>query len=544
MNNEHDELLNDLINYYDDESDNGDTIVINTAEMPDDNLGDTVVVNTDEVLAAEIESPDSAQDTIQINLEGSSMPEIPKEEVLGTLDRAGRPIEAPPVSRAVRRSIDIDAPAYKAPQHTPAAQRPDGIWYALKPLWVTLIACATIMASIHFYITDTGPIGIYKRNFSYNMSLILKVFGVESDNYELPTPLSDETGSLSDVLSATGLVITAHAEEEFEQAQYKEISKKKATIPFPGADLAKFHTYDDGVVCAKTNYICFLDKNGNKKWEYQTPISDPILEANGKYVILAAKNSTQLSLYKKGKLVYSLDAPNAIKACAVSEKGDVAVVMDKPAYKGAVSAFNTKGEEIFSWISGTNYITSVSIAKNRQISVSLVSTEDSVKSYVMIFDVFTPDPISGAELKDTLIYSTSTYKNNTYAYGDNSISSINKHGEIKYNISFDNMKVSHSAEDENGWRSVTYTDNHLPHINVYDHRGRLRHSVASESTADYTDLFKSVVVYNNGRDVICGKASSKTKTKYTAPMSVKNLVMISKDTYMVAYENSLEFIKI
>ncbi len=544
MNNEHDELLNELIDYYDDDSDNGDTIVINTTEMPDADLGDTVIINADKMPEPDIKTHDSAQDTIQINIESSSMPEIPKEEVLGTLDRAGRPIEPPPVSRVVRRSIDIDAPAYRAPQNAHTPERPDGIWYVLKPLWVTLIVCATIVASIQFYITDTGPIGIYKRNFSYNMSLILKVFGVEPDDYNLPSPISTETGSLSDILSATGLVITAHAEDGIEQEQYRDISKKKATIPFPGADLAKFHTYGDGVVCAKTNYICFLDRNGNKEWEYQTPISDPILDAKGKYVILAAKNSTQLSLYKKGKLVYSLDAPNAIKTCAVSEKGDVAVVMDKPAYKGAVSAFNTKGEEIFSWISGTNYITSVAIAKNRQISVSLVSTEDSVKSYVMLFDVFTPDPISGAEFKDTLIYSTSTYKNNTYANGDNSISNINKHGEVKYNISFDNMKVSHSAEDENGWRSVTYTDNHLPHINVYDNRGKLRFSAPIESTADHTDLFKSVVVYNNGRDIICGKANSKSKTKYTAPMSVKNLVMVSKDTYMVAYENSLEFIKI
>ena len=543
MNNEHDELLNDLINYYDDETDSGNTIVLNTAEIEENYLDNTIIVDTDKIPVSDNEDTSFGDETIQIDLSTVPAPEIPKEEVLGSLDRAGRPIEAPPVSRVVRRSIDVDAPVYRASAPT-APKRPDGIWYALKPLWVTLIACATIIASINFYITDTGPIGIYKRNFSYNMSLILKVFGVEKDPYSIPSSFPIEESRISDILSATGLVVTAHAEEDVIRTEYKEISKKKATVPFQGADLAKFHTYDNGVVCAKTNYICFFDKNGTKKQEYQTPISEPILEANGKYVILAAKNSTQLSLYKNGKPVYSLDAPNTIKTCAVSEKGDVAVVMDKPAYKGAVSAFNAKGEEIFSWISGTNYITSVSITKNRQISVSLVSTEDSVKSYVMVFDVFTPDPINGAEFKDTLIYSTSAYKNTTYAYGDNSISSINKHGEIKYNITFDNKEISHTAEDENGWRAVMYTENHLPHISVYDRGGRLRCSAPAESVADCADLYKSVVVYNNGRDIICGKANSRTKTKYTAPMSVKNLVMINKDTYMVAYENSLEFIRI
>ena len=542
MDNEHNELLNDLINYYDDAADNGDTIIINTEKIHDEALGDTVIVNVPEKTATDIDTSTVSDNTIQIDMQSGLMDEIPKEEVLGNMDRAGRPIETPPVSRMTRRAIDVDAPVYRA--HTPTAQvqRPDGIWYVLKPLWVTLIACATLVAALQFYITDTGPIGIYKRNFSYNMSLILRVFGVDTDTYK--TPLPTDNGNVSHILPGAGFFITAHAQDEYNQPRYREISKKKATVPFPGADLAKFHTYDGGVVCAKTNYICFFDKNGNKKWEHQTPVSEPILQASGKYVILAAKNSTQLNLYKSGKLVYSLDAPHAIKSCSVSPKGDVAIVMEKPAYKGAVSAFNTKGEEIFSWISGTNYITSVSIAANRQISVSLVSTEQSVKSYVMVFDVFEPDPINGAELEDTLVYSISSFRNNTFADGDNSISSINKHGELQYNIRFDNMKISRIAQDENGWRMVTYTNDHLPYINVYDRRGRLRHLSQSESTADCLGIYKSVIVYNNGHDIICGKAGSNTKTKYAAPMSVKNLVMINKNTYMVAYENSLEFIRI
>ena len=106
------------------------------------------------------------------------------------------------------------------------------------------------------------------------------------------------------------------------------------------------------------------------------------------------------------------------------------------------------------------------------------------------------------------------------------------------------MKISRTAQDENGWRMVTYTNDHLPYINVYDRRGRLRHLSQSESTADCLGIYKSVIVYNNGHDIICGKAGSNTKTKYAAPMSVKNLVMINKNTYMVAYENSLEFIRI
>ena len=93
-----------------------------------------------------------------------------------------------------------------------------------------------------------------------------------------------------------------------------------------------------------------ITKNGEKKWEHETQISNPILSVSGKYIAVAGKDSTHLNLYKGKKLLYAIDIPDRIKTCSVSEKGDVALITDKTAYKGAVSVFNKKGEEVFSWI--------------------------------------------------------------------------------------------------------------------------------------------------------------------------------------------------
>lgn len=549
MDKDRENIIDDMFEYYE-ETDLGDTQIINSQE---DLLGATQVVNTQENEFSGSNDSSYIEETMQVEVPVTRR--VPAEEILGNMDREGRIIEPEPqtYTRRVRTTYeDMDVPYMprKAEYHPPTS-RPTSLWFKLKPLWVTIMACVVLAGAFKFYMTDTGIIGTYKRNFSYNMSLILRTFGIEIDtNKNIADEIEEfeeyigASNPVSDFFTATGLSVTAYAAGDDTRPRYDDNYTKKAAIPFPGAGDSMFCEYDDGVVCAKANYICYITKNGQLKWEYTTAISQPILSVAGDYVALAGEDSTHFVLYKKGKEVFTAEAEDNIKSCSVSPKGDIALVTDKTAYKGAVCVYNSKGEEVFSWISGVNYITSATVTKNRCVSVSLVSTEEDITSYIMIFDIYSTDPIGGSEFSNTLIYDTSAHKNTTLGYGDNSISGVNSNGETKYNVLFDTMAITHTAEDPNGYRAVSYTDNHLPYINVYNAKGRLRNSVSTEVSPEFLDLYKSTILYNNGRDIICGRANDGRKTKYSAPMTIKKLVMLNKNTYMVAYENSLEFIKI
>ena len=534
MNKENDDFLDDLIDYYDNAEDDlaGQTTMIPTPESqtapPEETFGDTVIVN---IKQKEPEQPedDAIDGTTVVNItEDNAELEIPEDEVLGNLDIYGNVIQKDETS--VKRDINPPTPAsIPAPTVEDAPMKKKNLWYSLKPLWATIILSIMLVFSYLFYVTDTGIVGIYKSNFRYNFSLIMRVFGVEySPSSDLP------------VISSI-LPVTAYAEGDIPTTESD--AKKKATIAFMGASTADFENFDNGVVCAKSNYICFIDKNGNIKWEHDTQISNPIVSTSGKYIAIASKDGTHLNLYKGEKLAFSIDTKDKIRTCSVSEKGDVAVVTDKTAYKGGVSVYNKKGEEIFSWISGTNYISSAAMLKSRNIAVSLVSTDTAVKSYVMMFDSSEKDPINRLEIPNTLAFNSEQCKNDAYICADNSILSFNHRGDLNYNIRFDNMDIAHIATDALGWRAVSYTEDYLPYINVYDKNGTLKAGCATESVPDCIDVFKSTIVYNNGRDIICGKINGE-KSLYLAPMTVHNLIMIDRSTYMAVYENSLEIIKI
>lgn len=550
MEKNHDEMLDDLIKYYDSDApstsaDSGDTTIINVKRQapPEETFGDTVIVNVKKKpTEPKTETSETEHTTLISPRLKSTVPEpkqAPAEEVFGNMDLSGNVIEPEP--KQERPTVEPIVQQPPSPQPTTRISRSTdipprekrGLWYSLKPLWATILVCIALVASYMFYVTDTGIVGVYKRNFTYNLSLILRSFGIEYDPYQA---MPIVTGHIDNPF-----IITAYAEGE--DTSYTVTEEAKATIPFEGADSAKFQKADNGVVCAKPSYICFINKAGKTKWEHNTAISEPLLSTAGKYTALAAKNSTQLILYKNGKQVFSIDAPNNIKACKVSEKGDVVLVTDKTAYKGAVSVINKKGEEVFSWISGVNYITAAEILNNRHIAVALAGTEKSVKSYVMLFDIYSTAPLGGAEIDNSLVFDLEARKKTVYSFSDNAISSVSSDGSLNYTVRFDNMDISHSTADAKGWRLVSYTDGHLPYLNLYKPNGDLHSSVAAESTPEHIDLYKSTVLCNNGRDILCGGINKK-KNLYRAPMSIKKLIMITKNTYMAVYENSLEIIKI
>lgn len=412
----------------------------------------------------------------------------------------------------------------------------------------TIVAAAIFLVMCVFSMIDTGVIGAYKRNFTANVTEILSNMGITITAKQPKTttePLNDLSGVSEDSVSEDGKTeqTKIKATPKPKEKEYKTDVDYSNIVPFDEASETEFAVYKKGIVCAKSNYICYITQNGDKKWEQQTQISNPVLSVGGKYIAVVGSGSTHLNLYKGKDLVFSIDVPNKIKTCSVSEKGDVALITEKEAYKGSVSVINKKGEEVFSWISGVNYITSVAMLKSRNVAISLVSTENTVKSYVMLFNIYDSDPINGTEIANSLIFNSDKHKNNAYICADNSIASVNKDGELNYCIRFDDMEITHTASDEKGRRAVSYTADNIPYINVYNRKGDLYASTETESVPDYIDIYKSTVLYNNGRDVLCGETDD-IKTRYAAPMTVKNLIMINKNAYMIVYENSLEIVKL
>ncbi len=559
MDKERDEILNELIKYYDgdvqeapekpEEESIDNTIVIHksTPAPQEETLGDTMVVKPK--ASSEKEQVQTIEETTAVHIPQKA-PE-PVEEVFGNLGLDGKPLIADDTENSEppkRRRIDIEPVVFNHEPEEEYSQDRTGIWYALKPLWATMIVCMCIFFVFVLYVK--GYVRTYIYNFTSNLEFICESLGIDYPFTEdvsvnpYPSVLSGDTDiELSPSEAGEGYTERNNVHEETESG-YAGIKEQKKLLPFDEAGSSDFSAYKNGVVCTKSNYICFLNASGKTEWEYSTSVPNPILSTAGDYIAIAAKNGTQVSLYNGADFVYSTDAPARIKTCRVSEEGDVVIVTEKTSYKGAVVVINKNGEEVFSWASGINYITSASPVKGRNVAVVLADTSSRVKSYIMMFDIKSPDPTGGIELTETLVYDASYSGNTVYASGDNSIVSVNPDGETNYDIRFDDVHITRSDSDHRGNRLVTFTKQHIPAMNVYNKNGELVYSGNIEASPDCIDIYGTTVLYNNGRDIMCGDIKDETLTAYTAPMAVKDLILLNSSTYVIVYEDTLEFIGI
>ena len=582
MDKEREDILNDLIQYYDgskkpepeeeasaeenaaDEINMGDTIAVpapKSAPTPEaEDMGQTRVVKPIETGdMGETRQIDKVTDIPDEELLANNTEDAEPvtEEILGCLDLSGKPIDPAPATAPV-----IEEPQqqeeemhryrrereYDEPEEIP--KRRGGIWYSLKPLWVTMIVCAIAVAAFEFYRTEDGFIGMYKRNFNDNMRVIFDKFGWNWIDYDKLQIVGKADGQ-DRILAANDnqtTVVNGTAEKdnkpEEKKSLYKRIGDKKTVIPFADADSAAFMESGKGIVCAKSNYACYISSDGKTRWETETTISNPVADTGGRYLAVASKGGRQVSLYRDDKLQYTVDVDNSIRDCKVSAKGDIVLLTDKPSYKGAVLMINRKGEKVFSWSSGVNYITGIEVLDNRHIAVALSNTDESVTSYLMLFDIRSTEPKNGVEIKDTLLYEIFTDGKSICINGDNYIAKLSSGGDVQYDQRFDDVLITHSANDDvKGTRVLTYNEHNLPYLAMYDKKGKSMEAYRIENTPDFLSVYGTTIAYNNGRTIICGNIRDEEKTAYRAPREIKKLILLSNSSYAVVYGDCLEIVR-
>lgn len=329
------------------------------------------------------------------------------------------------------------------------------------------------------------------------------------------------------------------------ESDYSTQIKENTLVSFDGAGSSVFAKYKKGVICAKMNYMSYINDKGEIEWEITTAIVDPIIKTEGEYIIVAEKGRNKLCLYNDSKLVYDVDDPDTITAVNVSSKGDVIAVTGKQDYKGGISVYNKSGTQIFSWSSGSNTIICADISSlTRRIAVSLLNTENKAQSVIQLFNVNEKESYSKLDVEDTIIFDLQFTGNILNMFGDNRIIGVSDKGNVLYNNDFGNVRLIHSAIDTDGNMLLSFDDGNMPMLSMYNKKGKQKEKTALSGEADFLDIKGKKVLYNKGRDIYFGTIKSKTMIKYTSAMDIKKLILVGDNCFLIVYSNSFEMVTV
>lgn len=366
---------------------------------------------------------------------------------------------------------------------------------------------------IVFSMIETGPVGTFKKNAGECINEVLEVFNL---------PGIFGNGNIDSRISNT-----------FDQ--------ESKMVPFENAATSEIQNSRQGLIVAKSNHISLFDKKGRVLWESQTSVVNPILKAEGNYIVLAEKGGRRVCLFRDRELVFSVDAENDILNAELSSSGDVALVTKKEFYKNAICVYNKNGEQVFAWNSGADTIVSADISSSsRTIAASLVNTEERMKSYVMIFDINQKEANQNIEFTESVIFDTEFVGETLNVTGDNRITGLSISGDVEWNQLYIDDILNLTVCDADGNRVVVSENNNIPKLVTYSGNGKEKKNVDLEIIPDCVDISDNIIVFNSERVVVFGNPSK--LEKYITSMDIQNLKVTGKESFVVVYNNSLEFV--
>ncbi len=287
-----------------------------------------------------------------------------------------------------------------------------------------------------------------------------------------------------------------------------------------------------------------MNAAGTLEWETVTSVVDPILKAEGDFILIAQRDGTKICLYEGNKLLYDTDTDGSILNCSVSSNGDAVAVVDRNAYKGAFSVYNKNGSEIYKWSSGSDLILSADISSgSRRVAAATLNTDSKVKSSVLLFNINKENSYAGREFNDTILFDIVFSDDNINAFGDNAMIGMNTSGSVLYDKRFDDVELVNYAMDGKGTKVMAFNSGNIPMMNVYNSAGALNYTVTVQSQPDCVDVDSYNIIYNDNRSIFLGKPNSRVMSKYTATMDIKHLVILDSRTFVIVYSNSLEFVR-
>lgn len=413
----------------------------------------------------------------------------------------------------------------------------------IKPIVKKLIPlCIVLLIMIYFMTSENFLVRNYRENFVRNIERIASNAGLNlskqnTDNAAGNAETADNTDNMVEYKETD-------KKKTEEEVQYRTETQSDVMISFDGASDSKFVRYGDGVLCAATNYICYINTDGEVVWEKNVAVTDPILKAEGDYFLLAQRGGTKFTMYKGETAVVDKNSDDNILTANVSSEGDVILVTNKAGFKGAVAVYNRRGDNAFEWSSGSSSIISADIAAgSRKVAVSLLNTESTVKSSVYLFDMRQTESYAKQEFNDSIIYTVDFKEKSLNILADNAFIGMNLNGKITHRIDYGDSEVTRASLTDDGSKAILFTGTNIPMLNVYNKNGKLKKTVSLDKVPDYAYINDDNIVYNLDREIIMGKINRKIPYKYTAIMDIKGIVPVDDNSFMVIYSNSVSMVK-
>ena len=149
------------------------------------------------------------------------------------------------------------------------------------------------------------------------------------------------------------------------------------------------YAYDKYISVLNNNILKNYNSSGKLEGEITVEISNPIMLANGKFLLIAENGQNKIYLISGNEIIWKKELEGNIDKITVNKNGYVAVVLSGTTHKSVIQTFDTSGKELFKTYLASTIAMDVDISlDNQYLAFSEINTGATlVQSIIKIVSI-------------------------------------------------------------------------------------------------------------------------------------------------------------
>lgn len=170
----------------------------------------------------------------------------------------------------------------------------------------------------------------------------------------------------------------------------KQVSESNLkNIEIDSDDNPSVFAYDKYITVLSKNTLTEYTSDGNSVAKLDVSISVPLVETNGKYMVMAEKGGQKIYLVSGTSILWQNNIEGSITRVNVNRNGYVSVIIQSTIYKSVIIFYDLNGKELFRSYLSTNYAICTAVStNNKYLAIGEIDYSGTIiKSYVKVISV-------------------------------------------------------------------------------------------------------------------------------------------------------------
>lgn len=333
-----------------------------------------------------------------------------------------------------------------------------------------------------------------------------------------------------------------------EMGHNKDKGNNNVTFNFDGTSTYEFGIFKDWLIVCGKDGVRGVGKNGKEQWSFPVGLNVPLLSIADKYIVVADKGGSEIKLLDNYGIKKSITVEGSIVMVHPAGSGNITVITKQQGYKGAATVYNTSGQAVYRWMSGSAYIIDAQLSPNgKRLAVALMDTSKgkAIGSIMLLNVGVDNEPYAGATEEDNLFSAISWVDNSTLCVvGDKALIMLDTNAKKRWSYSYGKRALSAyniSTADAFTLAFGKNSGEELRECNleIIDNWGKKRGEYISKDSIRNIDAHSDIIAVIKNREAVILDKNGKVKSTVPVNRDIRSAHLFADKNKMLVISGAM-----